>query len=506
MSAPLQAYARTHADLPAAAGRGAESFFADQSRPPDAVRVCRGTSCLLAGADRLERRLAARTACSPVYCVGYCDRSPAMLRGDGAPVVGVEALEPVLDAKPPPLPGPPAVRCLAGRPIVTRRAGRGDFCDLDAARRDGAYRALRKALDMAPSEVIDAVERSGERGRGGGAFPVGSKWRRGAAAPGAVKYAIANGDEGDPGSFVDRVLMEQDPHAVLEGLAICAYAIGAAEGIVFVRSEYPAAIERVVRAADDARAAGILGPSAMGTGFAFDVRVVRGLGSYVCGEETAMLNAIEGLRGEVRLRPPYPTQCGLHGKPTVVNNVETLVNVSWIIEHGADAYGSLGTAESSGTKAMCLNHGFESPGIVEVEFGTPLRRLIEGSAGPNPPAAVALGGPMGSILTPDEWDVPICYTAMGRVGIQLGHGGMVAIPPGADFRGLLTHWLEFMQHESCGKCVPCRAGSRRALELVRNGDGDGQVGRLLEVMADASLCAFGREMPRPMRKLLELSS
>jgi NADH:ubiquinone oxidoreductase subunit F (NADH-binding) len=398
------------------------------------------------------------------------------------------------------------MRCAAERPIVTRRVAKGDFADLEAARADGAYDALEQALAGAPDDVLRAIEDSGERGRGGAGFPTGRKWRAGAEAAGDLKYVIANGDEGDPGSFIDRVLMERDPHAVLEGLALCAWAVGAAEGIVYVRCEYPEALRRMQEAVAAAEQAGVLGQSVLGSRFCFRVTVFPGMGSYVCGEETAMLNAIEGFRGEVRLRPPYPTESGLHGRPTIVNNVETLVNVPWIVANGARAYSALGTQQSSGTKAMCLNHGFARPGIVEVEFGMTLRELIEthGGGSDNAPLeAVILGGPMGSVLPPDRWDVPICYEAMQQRSIRLGHGGLVALPEGTDFRRLLVHWLEFMQRESCGKCVPCRIGSQRALELARSPADRSGLQRLLEVMTEGSLCAFGQLMPGPMNELLE---
>jgi NADH:ubiquinone oxidoreductase subunit F (NADH-binding) len=294
---------------------------------------------------------------------------------------------------------------------------------------------------------------------------------------------------------------------VIEGMLLCGYAVGASQGIVFIRSEYPKAIARMREAIAEARAAGIFG---FQDTFPFEISIFPGMGSYVCGEETAMLNAIEGLRGEVQIRPPYPTQEGLYGKPTVVNNVETLVNIAAILEKGAEAYAALGTESSSGTKAMCLNHGFARPGIVEVEFGTTLRELIEeagGSANGKPLEAIILGGPMGSLLLPEQWDVPICYGTMAERGIQLGHGGIVALPEGTDYRTLLEHWLKFMMDESCGKCVPCRLGSQKAWNLARNQidrpQCRSQLERLFEVMEQGSLCAFGQYMPEPMRQMIE---
>jgi len=369
------------------------------------------------------------------------------------------SVEPLLD---PAFPEPvrPEIRSVAKQTIVTRRIGRGDFSELTAARADGAYENLAKVRRMQPEEVVSVMEQSGERGRGGAAFPTGTKWHRCAEIRSDAKYVVANGDEGDPGSFIDRVLMEDDPHSILEGMAICGHAVGAKKGIVYIRSEYPRAMGRMKLAIQAATTAGLLED--------FEPSVFSGMGSYVCGEETAMLNAIEGLRGEVRLRPPYPVVEGLFGKPTVVNNVETLVNVPWILEHGAAEYAALGTTHSPGTKAVCLNHGFAAPGILEIEFGRSLRDVIEldarGAAQRERLEAVLIGGPMGSVALPSQWDVPVCYQAMADRNLILGHAGLVAVPEGTDLRTLFLHWLEFMAEESCGKCVPCRLGSSSSLK------------------------------------------
>ncbi len=505
MTDHVRRYRETHlanAPLPDATRRGIESFYSELHTPTDAVRVCRGTSCVLAGAGGVYDRLSKNRECSGVYCLGFCDRSPAALIPGGrvaAPYSEGSHADAALR--------PPSIRCETREPIVTARIGKGPHDKLAAALDAGAYAALRTAVLGSPEAVLAAMEHSGERGRGGAAYPTGQKWRACARQPGPRKFAIANGDEGDPGSFIDRVLMEMDPHAILEGLALCAYAVGAHEGIVYIRAEYPRAQRIVEDAIRDATAAGILGDRVCGSDFAFGVRVVHGKGSYVCGEETAMLNAIEGLRGEVRLRPPYPVESGLYGCPTVVDNVETLANVAWIVREGAARYAAMGTPASSGTKAFCLNHGFARPGIVEVEYGTPLRRVIEEFGGGAKPGtaleAVILGGPMGSILFPSEWDVPVCYDAMTARGIRLGHAGLVALPEGVDWRALLRHWLEFMVHESCGKCVPCRLGSQAALTRSHDAIGNqSELTGLFDLMESASLCAFGTSMPGPMRTIL----
>ncbi len=405
----------------------------------------------------------------------------------------------------------PAVRCVAPKPVVTRRLLEGGAPDLKTARKLGAYDGLEQALMREPGELLQTMERSGERGRGGAGFLTGAKWRACASHEANQRYVIANGDEGDPGSYVDRVLMEDDPHGILEGMLLCGYAVGATKGVVYIRSEYPRALEAMQRAIVEAREEGILGRDLYSTGFDFDVEVFPGMGSYVCGEETAMINAIEGLRGEVQIRPPYPTQHGLYGKPTVVNNVETLLNVPFIVNEGAETYANLGTHATNGTKVVSLNHGFRNPGLVEVEFGITLHEVIHEIAGGGRDdkdlAAVIVGGPMGSIVLPEKWDLPICYDVLARHDIQFGHGGIVAIPENADFRGLLEHWVEFTIEESCGKCVPCQLGSECVGQTLHSGRSRAEItSRLDEIftaMEQGSLCAFGQFTPKPMRQLIE---
>ncbi|HEX5065843.1 MAG TPA: NADH-ubiquinone oxidoreductase-F iron-sulfur binding region domain-containing protein [Myxococcota bacterium] len=488
----------------ATAARGVASFYADLHADPAALRVCRGTSCWLAGGDTVWRRRSQEGACRGAYCLGWCDRSPALLRPDGRVATGERAREgdaaDAPDAR-------PDVRSLAREPIVTARIARGSFAALDVARGDGAYAALARALAGPRESVLDAVERSGQRGRGGSAFPTAAKWRDCAATSAPSRVAIANGDEGDPGSFLDRVLMEDDPHALLEGLLLCAFAIGAQEGIVYIRSEYPRAQQRVRDAIAQARAANLAGPRILGSGFSCELSVVSGHGSYVCGEETALLNSIEGRRGEVRLRPPYPSERGLHGMPTVVNNVETLACVPAIVARGGAWYAARGTPACAGTIGLCLNAGFARPGIVEVDFGTPLSAVLAdagGAAGGGVLDAVLLGGPMGSVVLPRDFDAPVDYDAMSARGLRLGHGGLVALPRGADVRGLLLHGLAFMRDESCGRCAPCRLGSARAHALIATQPGAAPrdaLLRLLDVMEQASLCGFGQLVPGPLREL-----
>lgn len=495
--------------LPAAEVRAALSYYTDLHTSPDALRVCRGTSCELAGATQLADAMAPIWSSRPVYCLGFCDRSPTALLPDSRVALRCAPTDPTAALGGATMdPEPPSIHCAAPESIVTRYLVCGDHHELARARSAGVYETVEAAIVRPPEEVLDTVERSGERGRGGAAFPTGTKWRRCAEAASGEKYVVANGDEGDPGSYIDRALLEMDPHSILEGMLLCAHAIGANRGVVFIRSEYPRALARMEHAVAQARSAGVLGSSVFGSYLSFDVEVFPGLGSYVCGEETALLSAIEGFRGDVRLKPPYPVERGLFGHPTVVDNVETLVQIPWIVARGWSAYRALGTQACPGTKALCFNRGFARPGIVEVELGMPLSRAIEdeagGAADGAPLDAVLLGGPMGSVVPRERWkDLPICYAAMRAKGVELGHGGIIALPAGADLRALIVHWLEFMQRESCGKCVPCRIGSDCALEIARVGDGGlGRLLPLLDVVSQTSLCAFGQRMPVPIRELI----
>lgn len=494
--------------LPVAAVRGAVSSYDDSHVNPNAIRVCTGTSCMLSGGGEMLRELQKHYPCHGTYCLGYCDRAPAAMTSDGYVVPNLPAtmLSVFAQGGPLPHPAPSSIRTVSRHAIVNARLEKS----IDPRGAAPDYTGLRAALKLTPEQVVDAVLASGLRGRGGAAFPTGKKFQLAARASGSPKFIVANGDEGDPGSFIDRELMERDPHSILEGMAIAGHAVGASRGIVFIRSEYPVSVDVMNAAIKRATDAGFLGTDALGKGKPFSVEVVRGMGSYVCGEETALLGAIEGMRGEVWPRPPYPIESGVFGKPTVVDNVETLNNIPWIMEHGAAAFAAMGTADSKGTKALCFNKGFAKPGIVEIEFGMSLGdaifKLGGGGAGGVELEAVLVGGPMGSIVTPDQWDAPICFTAMAKRGINLGHAGIVAIPKPADWGAMLKHLLAFMRDESCGKCVPCRLGSTRAYEMAMNGLSRRDLPnfeRILGLMKEASLCAFGRETPGPVKTILE---
>jgi NADH:ubiquinone oxidoreductase subunit F (NADH-binding)/NADH:ubiquinone oxidoreductase subunit E len=487
--------------IPAATVRGVATFYADL--PGDEAHVvCDGTSCRLAGSEQVCQRLKESGGqVKKVYCLGYCDRSPALLDATGS--VRLDEYHESQHL--------PDVRNVAKTAVVTHRLMNGGAATLQSALEHGVYEAARNALERHPADLLDAMVQSGERGRGGAGFLTGQKWKACAGSQTDQRYVIANGDEGDPGSFIDRVLMEDDPHRILEGMLICGYAVGATKGIIYIRSEYPRALQCMQTAIDEARAEGFLGKGIFGGTCDFDVEVFPGMGSYVCGEETAMINAIEGLRGEVQIRPPYPTQHGLYGKPTVVNNVETLVNVPFIVQEGAAAYAKLGTEASNGTKVISLNHGFARPGLVEVEFGVTFNDVIHefggGARDGKQLVALIVGGPMGSIVLPKDWDLPICYEALSRNHIELGHGGIVALTEDADFAELLDHWVQFMIDESCGKCVPCRLGSQCAGKALRSSQSkEAILARLDEIftaMEQGSLCAFGQFMPGPMRQLIE---
>jgi len=357
-------------------------------------------------------------------------------------------------------------------------------------------------------QVLREVGLAGLRGRGGAGFPAARKW--GAVreiADAGPRFVVANGDEGDPGSFADRLLMERDPGRVLEGLALAGLACRATAGFVYVRSEYPRARASLERAVEAARAAGHLGTDVHASGVDFDVEVVSGHGSYVAGEETSLLRSMAGLRGTVRVRPPYPTRHGYLGRPTAVSNVETLAAVPAILADGGAAYARLGTTPETGTLLVCLSERFARPGAYEVELGTPLRLIVEQLGGGLKHGAelraLQVGGPLGGFLAPSQLDLPLLESALAAAGVSLGHGSLVAIDAGVSHAALLTHLWQFGARESCGACTPCREGTRRgAADPGRTSDDDA----LLDLMGQASLCAFGRRLPVAVRSLMSVPS
>jgi formate dehydrogenase iron-sulfur subunit len=393
------------------------------------------------------------------------------------------------------------------------RVGIIDPLDLDAYRATGGLRGLRRALSMAVDDVVGDVLASGLRGRGGAGFPAGIKWRTVLEAPGPDKYVCCNADEGDSGTFADRMLMEGDPFTLLEGMAIAGIALGACEGLIYVRSEYPAAIATLRTAVDIARVDGWLGSDVLGTGLAFDVRITEGAGSYVCGEETAMLESLEGKRGMVRAKPPIPALHGLFGKPTLVHNVLTLSAVPQILADGPAAYQALGIDRSRGTSVFQLAGNVARGGIVELGFGVSLRELVEdfggGTRSGRPLRAVQVGGPLGAYFPAAALDVPMDYEALASAGGLLGHGGVVVFDDTVDMAAQARFAMEFCAVESCGKCTPCRIGSTRGVEVIDRITAGVDRERNLELledlcqtMTDGSLCAMGGLTPLPVRSAL----
>ncbi len=375
--------------------------------------------------------------------------------------------------------------------------------------RDG-YAALGKVLtQMKREEVIEEVKKSGLRGRGGAGFPTGMKWEFTAKAEGSPKYVVCNGDEGDPGAFMDRSILEGDPHSVIEGMAICGYAIGAEQGYVYVRAEYPLAIERLDAAIKRAREFGLLGKDIFGTGFNFDIEIRIGAGAFVCGEETALLASIEGKRGEPRPRPPFPAQRGVFGKPTVINNVETWANIPPIILNGGEWYASIGTERSKGTKVFALAGRVVNTGLVEVPMGTTLREIIfdigGGIPGKKQFKAVQTGGPSGGCIPAEHLDTPIDYDTLGQLGAIMGSGGMIVMDETTCMVDIAKFFIDFCVDESCGKCSPCRIGIKRMWEIldrITKGEGkEGDIELLVELASTikmTALCGLGQTAPNPV--------
>ncbi|MCR5809063.1 MAG: NADH-quinone oxidoreductase subunit NuoF, partial [Clostridiales bacterium] len=377
------------------------------------------------------------------------------------------------------------------------------------------YAALGKVLtEMTPQEVIDVMKKSGLRGRGGAGFPTGMKWQFAAANQADQKYVVCNADEGDPGAFMDRSVLEGDPHAVLEAMAIAGYAIGASKGYIYVRAEYPIAVERLKIAIGQAREYGLLGEDIFGTGFNFDIDIRLGAGAFVCGEETALLTSIEGNRGEPRNKPPFPANKGLFGKPTIINNVETLANIPQIIMKGADWFASMGTEDSKGTKVFALGGAINNTGLVEIPLGTTLRHIIYDIGGGIPKGrkfkAVQTGGPSGGCIPAQFLDTPIDYANLTKIGAMMGSGGMIVTDDSTCMVDFARFFLDFTVDESCGKCTPCRIGTRRLLELLNKiTDGRGEpedldkLEELCYYIKANALCALGQTAPNPVLSTLK---
>ncbi|MEV6949447.1 NADH-ubiquinone oxidoreductase-F iron-sulfur binding region domain-containing protein [Streptomyces sp. NPDC051172] len=508
--------------VPPAEAYGVATFYAMfsvQPRPATVLHVCTDLACAAAGAPGLcagiEARLGPGSGVSVERspCLGLCERAPAALAiraGDpvrtavAAPAT-VEAAVLAASAPDSAPEEPPAAMAVpqAGQDglVLLRRVGVVDPESLDDYRAHGGYTALRRAFGLGPAGVIREVTDSGLVGRGGAAFPTGRKWQATASQPDHPHYLVCNADESEPGTFKDRVIMEGDPYALVEAMTITGYATGAQRGFVYLRGEYPRALRRLEHALAQARARGFLGEDVLGQGYAFDIEIRRGAGAYICGEETALFNSIEGHRGEPRSKPPFPVEKGLFGKPTVENNVETLVNVLPILTMGAPAYAAIGTERSTGPKLFCVSGSVDRPGIYELPFGATLGDLLTRAGVRDRLRAVLLGGAAGGFVRPDELDIPLTFEGTREAGTTLGSGVVMAFDDTVPLPRLLLRIAEFFRDESCGQCVPCRVGTVRqeeALHRIAERTGAAaadDIALLREVgraMRDASICGLGQ--------------
>ncbi len=444
--------------------------------------ACRGTACFVARHLNPDRWNTAVTQGQTVHCLGKCYEAPASADGN---------LRPAIES-----------RCRES--IVLERIRGGPVRTLHDYQQQGGYSALQLALKRTQAVVVDEVELSQLRGRGGAGFATGKKWLSVFRHASPEKFVVANADEGDPGAFIDRLLLEDDPHCLIEAMMICGYAVGATHGYIYLRKEYRDAECILVNALEEARSNGLLGSKVHGSTFTFDITLVTGRGSYICGEETALLNAIEGKRPEVRVRPPYPTTVGLFGKPTVVNNVETFANIPWIVLHGGAAFHSLGFSDSRGTKAVSLNSLFRRPGLYEVEFGITVREIVEeigGGLRDGYLKGVMIGGPLAGIIPPELLDTQFGFEELQAIGASIGHGGVMAFDERTSIVDLVQHVFEFGAFESCGKCTPCRHGSRQVANLISHQSGSTsgvepsvRWNQLIEALRQASLCGHGTGM------------
>ncbi|MFS8201257.1 NAD(P)H-dependent oxidoreductase subunit E [Streptomyces sp. CWNU-52B] len=508
--------------VPPAEAYGVATFYAMFSvkpRPATVLHVCTDLACAAAGAPELcagiEARLGPGSGVSVERspCLGLCERAPAALAVKAGDPVRTAVSAPttveraVLAASAPDsVPEEPsAVLAVpqAGDPALTllSRVGVVDPASLDDYRAHGGYTALREAFALGPAGVIREVTDAGLVGRGGAAFPTGRKWQATASAPDRPHYLVCNADESEPGTFKDRVVMEGDPYALVESMTIAAYAVGAHRGYLYLRGEYPRALRRMEHAIGQARARGLLGDDVLGQGYAFDIEIRRGAGAYICGEETALFNSIEGYRGEPRSKPPFPVEKGLFGKPTAENNVETLVNVLPILTMGAPAYAAIGTGRSTGPKLFCVSGSVDRPGVYELPFGATLGELLALAGVRTRLRAVLLGGAAGGFVRPDELDIPLTFEGTREAGTTLGSGVVLAFDDTVPLPRLLLRIAEFFRDESCGQCVPCRVGTVRQEEALhriveRTGaDAAADITLLRDVgraMKDASICGLGQ--------------
>ena len=510
------------------------------------VMVCGGTGCTSSGSDKIARAFEDEIRATGLQdevcvvrtgCFGLCALGPIVViypEGSFYSMVKEENVKEIVDEHL--LKGRPVTRLLYDetvgedgavksldetafykkqRRIALRNCGRIDPENIEEYIAFDGYRALGKVLtEMTPDDVIQTVLDSGLRGRGGAGFPTGRKWQLASGNRGNVqKYVCCNADEGDPGAFMDRSVLEGDPHVVIEAMAIAGYAIGATQGYVYIRAEYPIAVHRLQVAIDQARAYGLLGKNIFGTDFCFDLDIKLGAGAFVCGEETALMTSIEGKRGEPRPRPPFPAVKGLFGRPTILNNVETYANVPQIILNGADWFAGMGTAKSKGTKVFALGGKIKNTGLVEIPMGTTLRTIVEEIGGGIPNGkkfkAAQTGGPSGGCIPASLIDTPIDYDNLLAIGSMMGSGGLIVMDEDTCMVDIAKFFLEFTVDESCGKCTPCRVGTKRLLELLNKiTEGNGtmedldKIGELAEFIKSNSLCGLGQTAPNPVLSTL----
>ncbi len=515
-------------NVPLADVYGVIDFYALLSREPvgkTIIHVCDDPACAIAGGDELLERLirevnqshdeldvGAGVTIERAPCLGLCEHAPALLV-NGAPVG--EASELSWDSLSKGQIQPLQSKLGGTIHKLTQNCGRGHPTSLKEYTANGGYGALQKALASSPVKVIEEVKASGLVGRGGAAFPTGLKWEGAMKAPGEPKYVVCNADEAEPGTFKDRVMMEEDPHRILEGLIIAGYAIGAEKGYWYIRGEDVYPFQVVQQALTEARRAGLLGKEILGGSFNFDVEVRQGGGAYVCGEETALFESIEGKRGFPRVKPPFPTTNGLFGKPTAINNVETLCNIPLIVDQGAEKYRQTGTEKSPGTKLFCVSGDVVHPGLYEVPFGVTFRELFENMAGGMRPGhsfqAALFGGAAGAFATSKDLDVRLSFEDLRSAGLPLGSGVITVFDERRDLRDVLLRLGRFFAEESCGKCYPCQIGTQRQYEILeRIVEGKiqpGDVERLQDVgwtMTDASLCGLGQTAASAVMSAIKL--
>ena len=490
------------------------ALFALTERPSRQVHACIDLACRAVG----TRETSLPEGIHPSPCLGLCDQAPAALVVQAglepwAELHGhtdVGALTDLLTASQGVGNDAETRRCegrlvapQSGDPslILLRRVGVVDPESLGDYRANGGYLALRRAFELGPTGIIREVSDANLIGRGGAGFPAGRKWEAVGRQPARPHYLVCNADESEPGTFKDRVIMDGDPFALIESMTIAAYATGCSKGCIYLRAEYPRAYQRLTHAIEQARRMGLLGTNILGHGFDFDIEIARGAGAYICGEETAIFNSIEGFRGEPRNKPPFPVEVGLFGKPTLVNNVETLVNVLPILTMGGAAYSELGTSGSAGLKLFCVSGAVAKPGVYEVEFGVTMRELIELAGGIRPGhtmQAVLLGGAAGGYAGPDDLDLPLTFEATRAAGVALGSGVVMVLDETVNLADQLVRIAAFFRDESCGQCVPCRVGTVRQQEVVARlavGRSDEDLALLRDlgqVLRDASICGLGQ--------------